>query len=565
MGRDRWKKAVRYARHGFKVHPLRPNRKEPLLEHGWPKRATDNIQKIKGWWEHYTHDGQEPNIGIACGHGSGIVVLDVDGEEGEESLRELTEGRKWGETTLAITPNGKHYYFAYDTTKHGELSNRQGFKPGLDFRTDGGYVVAPGSVVDGEPYRWNPMLDPMTTSPAELPEWLLHEVQNTGGSGKNENRSVEDYATEEIPEKVEGELLCPLLKKSKKFDTNPPDSWAPGPGRRHRFFLEKALTHFNLGLSRDYIEAVFFKKVWPSMDKSPGHDGKPFTAREFHEILDWAEKNAEGELPKNVVQFHEYHNKRTKGKNTRGQSRGKTKWRGTQLWQTLSLFMEEQETVTCSTMIEGKEAYEVLAEQLHEWARRKKINENEVPLRSLKRWVQRLTQWGVIDKEIEREGSGHVVFTLRLASSNGASVPRARIKRDSFPNQGKTLRTRDTHDPPAGSKFGSDPPSPGKTPQNPVEMIRDSTLTVPYPGLSHRLDNVDKQRRHVPNEKVKAYHIVAWITDEHDFPCWIYRHVARTGLWQVLNEYEEHHEEIESPGAWFRQRIRNRFNNCEAV
>jgi len=571
MGGTRWKQAVRYANHGLKVHPLKPGEKVPLLPR-WQKRATDNKEKVEGWFKQFGRDGQEPNIGIATGHGSGVVVLDVDGEKGEQSLEDLTQGKSLPPTVLCLTPNGKHYYFAYDQTTHGDLSNRQGFREGLDFRSDGGYVVAPGSEVEGEKYEWNPMLGPFTQTPAEIPGWLLDEVKTNNGSGSssknegqttsNDYKSVEDYATEEIPEKVEGELLCPLLKKSEKFDTNPPEKWCADPGQRHRFLLEKAMTHFNLGLSRDYLEAVFFKKVWPSMDRGPGHDGKSFTAREFHEIVEWAEDNVEGKAPENVVAFHQYHNKRTKGKPNRGQSRGKTRWRGTKLWAALSAFMEKKGEVRCHTQIENKESYEVLAEKLHEWAKKKTDNSNPIPIRSLKRWVKRLVSWGVLEKNVDREGTGHVGFSLVFASSNGSPMPSPRTKRGLAPYQGETLHARENRDPEEPPK---DPPDREESTQNPVEMIRNSTLTVPYPRLGHYLDNVSRTERKNKKGPRTPHHIVAWMTGDIEFACWIYRHVGKGGLWEVLREYEQHHEDIESPGGWLRQRVRNRFESCKAV
>jgi hypothetical protein len=49
-----------------------------------------------------------------------------------------------------MTPNGVHLYFLPTG-----LGNRARFRPGLDWRGAGGYVIAPPSVgVDGTVYRW---------------------------------------------------------------------------------------------------------------------------------------------------------------------------------------------------------------------------------------------------------------------------------------------------------------------------------------------------------------------------------------------------------------------------
>jgi hypothetical protein len=48
------------------------------------KRATTDVSWIAGWWETRNY-----NIGIATGEGSGIWVLDIDGDEGEATLRKF--------------------------------------------------------------------------------------------------------------------------------------------------------------------------------------------------------------------------------------------------------------------------------------------------------------------------------------------------------------------------------------------------------------------------------------------------------------------------------------------
>jgi len=50
----------------------------------WRLAGTADSDKIRRWWMH----NPSYNVGIACG-ASGLVVLDVDGLEGEESLAEL--------------------------------------------------------------------------------------------------------------------------------------------------------------------------------------------------------------------------------------------------------------------------------------------------------------------------------------------------------------------------------------------------------------------------------------------------------------------------------------------
>src|SRR5437867_2367553 len=74
--------AIDYAGRGWPVLPLRG--KIPATPHGSKDATTETavIQKWFGMWPN-------ANVGIATGSKSGLLVLDVDGSEGEKSLRAL--------------------------------------------------------------------------------------------------------------------------------------------------------------------------------------------------------------------------------------------------------------------------------------------------------------------------------------------------------------------------------------------------------------------------------------------------------------------------------------------
>jgi hypothetical protein len=133
------------------------------------KDATDSIEQVDSWWRKRPH----ANIGIATG--GGVCVLDIDGPEGEESLRALEE--ECGPLpagAVTRTGKGRHLWFA----AQGEpVRNRVRLAPGIDVRGDGGYVVAPPSRhASGAPYRW----DRAGQSPASAPEWLLARINRAG-------------------------------------------------------------------------------------------------------------------------------------------------------------------------------------------------------------------------------------------------------------------------------------------------------------------------------------------------------------------------------------------------
>lgn len=140
--------ALMYARLGLRVFPLRPGEKAPAIT-GWPEKATTGEAQIRAWW------GANPAFNIGLAMGGGMVAVDIDqhGVNGFEALAAYEAERGALPTTwTARTPSGgQHLYF-----KLGEdVPNRVGLYPGIDVRGQGGYVVAPPSVLGGGGiYRW---------------------------------------------------------------------------------------------------------------------------------------------------------------------------------------------------------------------------------------------------------------------------------------------------------------------------------------------------------------------------------------------------------------------------
>lgn len=162
--------AQKLAGHGLAVIPVQPRGKTPLTSHGC-KDASTIPETINAWWARWP----DANIGIATGAISGIWVLDIDGDDGESSLRRLEEQNSPLPTTVEVISGGKgrHLYFRYPALLRINNSARK-LGAGLDVRGDGGYIVAPPSVhpsgalymrsVDSEKFI------------AEAPDWLLKLV-----------------------------------------------------------------------------------------------------------------------------------------------------------------------------------------------------------------------------------------------------------------------------------------------------------------------------------------------------------------------------------------------------
>jgi hypothetical protein len=118
----------------------------------------------------------EANIGVLTGTPSGVVVTDVDGAEGEQSLDDL--GLANVESLVSHTGRGRHLFFSHPG---GTVRSRVKVAPGLDVRGDGGYVVAPPSLhASGAKYAWaNAETDaPWERNLSTLPMPLLSLLTN---------------------------------------------------------------------------------------------------------------------------------------------------------------------------------------------------------------------------------------------------------------------------------------------------------------------------------------------------------------------------------------------------
>jgi hypothetical protein len=154
----------------MRVFPCIVRSKKPLIDDNL-RRATTDPNPIRGWWK-----VSECNIGIATGSGSGIWVLDVDGPEGEQTLRKLEAERgALPETVEVITGGeGRHIYFKWPSGIEVRNSQDRYDLPGIDWRGEGGYVLAPPSVhPNGRVYAWS--VDSANEF-ADAPDWLIELV-----------------------------------------------------------------------------------------------------------------------------------------------------------------------------------------------------------------------------------------------------------------------------------------------------------------------------------------------------------------------------------------------------
>ena len=135
--------ALGYAARGWPVFPCWPGRKNPHTEHGVLDATTDPAQ-IEAWWTRWP----DANVAIATGQpGPDVIDFDVQGDADYSALAELTNaGLLDGHGDMVRTRSGGlHVYFQGSSQRNGTIRGRH-----TDFRSQGGYVIAPPSSVEAD-------------------------------------------------------------------------------------------------------------------------------------------------------------------------------------------------------------------------------------------------------------------------------------------------------------------------------------------------------------------------------------------------------------------------------
>lgn len=174
--------AVWAATQGFKVFPLAAGSKRPAVR-DWDHRATDRADYIGERWPQ-----RATGYGVACGP-SGLYVIDCDTPKPDSPppaadvadatcgldtlcLLAAAVGEPMPSGTLTVRTGRGGYHYVYRAPRGVELRNTTGALGWLiDTRGPGGYIVGPGSTVDGRTYD---VID--GTPPAELPAWIVQRL-----------------------------------------------------------------------------------------------------------------------------------------------------------------------------------------------------------------------------------------------------------------------------------------------------------------------------------------------------------------------------------------------------
>jgi hypothetical protein len=134
--------------------------KHPRISGGLHAASTDP-HVVAGWWRRW------PTANLAARTGTRFDVCDLDGEQGVEALRAALQIAPQEHPGPVARTGAGGWHLLYAPTR---LGNRVGLLPGVDWRGQGGLVVAPPSQhASGGHYAW---LRPLTTVLPEVPDRL---------------------------------------------------------------------------------------------------------------------------------------------------------------------------------------------------------------------------------------------------------------------------------------------------------------------------------------------------------------------------------------------------------
>jgi hypothetical protein len=193
--------ALDHARCGFPVFPCKPyvpvgpkatpkqrqaavkKAKEPAIK-GWQAAATTDEAQIRSWWR------EDPgyNIGIFTDR---LLVVDIDLDKGgNKTFEALAKAHDFPPTRISKTRSGGlHRIYGLEPGvsvkgSAGEIGEGD-VKGGVDIRSAGNLIVAPGSSIEDKFYVWQ---NSFPVAPA--PQWLIELCGRAKPRGENAGKRL---------------------------------------------------------------------------------------------------------------------------------------------------------------------------------------------------------------------------------------------------------------------------------------------------------------------------------------------------------------------------------------
>lgn len=135
---------VKYEESGLLLIPCRQD-KRPAFK-GWQQIASSERAKHEEWFENNGYA-----VGLLTGERNRLVYVDCDQRnEAERFFREFRSRIH----SIIITPHGVHFPFKHPGEKIANAVRSRIGNALADIRGDGGFVIAPPSLIDGKAYRF---------------------------------------------------------------------------------------------------------------------------------------------------------------------------------------------------------------------------------------------------------------------------------------------------------------------------------------------------------------------------------------------------------------------------
>lgn len=142
-----WKET--YADLGFYIFPIAKGTKVPPAGFAWRERSSKNPLDWDRWEQEYLGC----SWAVDCGK-SGFIVIDIDKNDDKKGANSWTallqELNLYPETQLVARSarGGEHRFYK------GVSGTKNGWRSGIDVKSDGGYVLIAPSTFDGKPYQF---------------------------------------------------------------------------------------------------------------------------------------------------------------------------------------------------------------------------------------------------------------------------------------------------------------------------------------------------------------------------------------------------------------------------
>lgn len=279
-------------KHGLKMFPVPTNAKKPPIFPVPDKKASGDPEQLEKWFG--SKNPRDYNIAVSAG-ASGLVIVDTDmkyGINGEENFMALAGGDPireaelaQGYTFTAATPSGGfHRYYRYSGT---DIDNSISIvAPGMDIRAGHiGYVLAPGSIIDGKTYS---VVEGCDVSFEDLPEWLAPIFRAA---------SITAKLRREAPEGIELDTDTAIALALNYLTDEAPIAVADGTGNTTTYGIACRLRDF--GVSEDMaLDCMDSRSDWNARC-SP-----PWPRDELAEVIRHAYSYAQNEAGSDAIEAH---------------------------------------------------------------------------------------------------------------------------------------------------------------------------------------------------------------------------------------------------------------------